>query len=992
MQHLPTGTVTLLFTDIEGSTQLLEQLGPRYPDVLAECRSVLRSAFHAYGGHEIDTQGDAFFVAFARATDAISAAVDAQRALASHSWPEDAQIQVRIGLHTGEPVQTSEGYVGLDVHRAARIMSAGHGGQVLLSQATTMLVEPDLPENVSLRDLGEHRLKDLRGPQRLFQLVIVDLLADFPPLKTLDTHSNNLPAQLTSLLGREQDVEAVEHLLRHEDIRLLTLTGPGGIGKTRLAIQIASDLADEFVDGVSFISLAPITDPDLVLPTIAQTLSAKEREGLTLLEVVQHFLQEKQVLLLLDNFEQIVAAAPQVEHLLSHCPQLTALVTSRAVLHIQGEQVFPVAPLAVPDLTQDLAPESIVQSAAVALFMQRASSLLPSFQITAANARAIAELCVGLDGLPLALELAAARIRLLPPQALLKRLSHRLRLLTAAPRTSPDRQQTLRKTLQWSYDLLSSEEQALFRRLAVFAGGWTLEAAEALGQGADIASPDVVNTLTSLLDHSLIYRSEQEAEEPRFLMLQTLREYGLELLAETGELHPTQEAHAHFFLRLSEQAEPELQGPNQAAWVERLEQEHDNLRAALEWSLEDAANGQAADGSDVALRLSIALWPFWSMRGNYSEARTFLERAIARSEEASVPLQVKILRAGASVALQQGDHDRTEVLARRSLNLYQELGDTRGIASSLGVLVDLAVRRGEITKAIALAEERVRLMRQVGEPGTIADALSSLAQMLNRSGDMARVDSLFEEARMLYQRAGNELGVASTLLNSATGLYWFSEGDAATIQVIRQRLQEGQSIVSKLGARYWIAYCAWLGSLIALTEGDLAQAESLAQESLALMREIGIPWFVAFALYVLGRVETQRHDLPAAVSWYQQSLALTLELGDRYITPYNLLGLADVLAAQGEPTRAAELWGAAEALLEAGGFPVPALDRATYEQAVAAVRGQLGEQAFAAAWAEGRTMTPQQASVVLQQASLPRIRSQYPATTGLIHVHRFDDP
>jgi predicted ATPase/class 3 adenylate cyclase len=530
MRELPRGTVTLLFTDMEGSTRLLQQLGERYADLLEEYRQLLRTAFGRWNGNVVDTQGDAFFVAFARATDAASGAVAAQRALASRIFPEGVVVRVRMGLHTGEPTLTSEGYTGLDVHHAARIMSAGHGGQVLLSQTTRDLVEHDLPDGVSLRDLGAHRLKDLQQKSHLSQLVITDLPTDFPPLNSLDTHPNNLPVQLTSFIGREQELTAVGQLLRREDVRLLTLTGSGGVGKTRLALQVAAELSDRFADGVFFVNLAPVSDPALVVLTIAQTLGIREGSGQLLLEHVKQELQHKHVFLLLDNFEQVVSAGVQIVDVLAACPHLKILVTSREVLHVHAEHEFPLPPLALPDPAHlpDLA--ALPHYAAVALFLQRAQAVKPDFQFSQATARAIAEICVRLDGLPLAIELAAARMKLFPPQALLARLDQGLAVLIGTARDVPARQQTLRNTIAWSYNLLDAAEQRLFRWLSVFIGGCTLEAVEAVcadaSDGGEVGQ--VVERVASLLDKSLLQQTEQEGQEPRLLMLETIREYGLE--------------------------------------------------------------------------------------------------------------------------------------------------------------------------------------------------------------------------------------------------------------------------------------------------------------------------------------------------------------------------------------------------------------------------------------------------------------------------------
>ena len=976
MSNFPKGTVTLLFTDIEGSTRLLQQLGERYAGVLAECRQLLRTVFYQWNGHEVDTQGDSFFVVFARATDAISAAVVMQCALATYAWPDGVTILVRIGLHTGEPMHSAESYIGLDVHHAARIMSVGHGGQVLLSQTTCELVKQNLPDGVSLRDLGEHRLKDLQRPGRLYQLVMTGLPADFPPLKSLNNRPNNLPIQLTQLIGREQEVSTALNFLQREHVRLLTLTGPGGTGKTRLALQVAAELSEAFSDGVYFVNLAPISDPELVVPTIAQTLDIKEIADQTLLNLLKASLHWKHVLLLLDNFEQVAGAAVYVAELLAACPLLKVLVTSRAALHIRGEQEFAVPPLAVPDPKHLPDLVALAQYEAVALFIRRAQAVKPDFQVTNANAQAVAEICVRLDGLPLAIELVAARIKVLPPQALLARLDQRLAVLTGGAQDAPARQQTLRNTIEWSYQLLNAEQQRLFWRLAVFAGGCTLEAIEAVYTELNGLAGQVLDGVASLIDKSLLQQTEHEDGEPRFVMLESIREYGLERLRENGEMEVTWQAHALYYLALAEKAEPNLKGQQQVMWLERLEQEHDNLRVAMRWTLE---RWKAWNHKEMALRLGGALSAFWQICGYYSEGQVFLERALQGSEEVTTSVRGRVLNAAAEFALLHGDNDLAKVRFEECLLFFRKLGDTRNIANSLIGLGSVAWNKGKLAEARSLFEEALVLFRKTGDNTSIAWALSQLGGLVGLQGEYAKGYTLCEESLALNKAHENKSGIANSLLQMAAIIY-ISQGDS---EKAYRMARESLKLNKERGDILEIAVSLGYMGQIALSQGNVATARSMVEESLVLCKKIGHRKGNAWLLSLLGKVYAEQGEYSTANALFVESLELTREIGDKELIAPNLERLAEVIAELGEPVQAANLWGAAEVLRDTMGAPIPPIERAGYKDSVAAARSKVGENAFATAWAEGRTMTLDQALTAQGQTLDSSLSSKGERTAAL---------
>ena len=898
-------TLSFLFTDIEGSTALLTRLRGLYAEVLADHHRLIRASLAAHGGEEVDTQGDAFFAVFSSPSACVAAAIEMQRAFLSHPWPAGEAVRVRMGIHSGEAVGAPTGLVGLDIHRAARVAAVGHGGQILVSAATAALLGDSMPAGASLRDLGVHRLKDLSRPEQIFQLEADSLPAAFPPLRSLDNPKlrNNLPAQVSSFIGRDAELNEVQALIASS--RLVTLTGPGGAGKTRLALQIAAGLVDGSGEGVWLADLAPLQDPDLVAVTVANMLGIRGEPGRPLAGTLADAVGRRRLLVLLDNCEHVISACAKLaDGLLRNCPNIVLLATSREPLGIDGERVHRVPSMDTPRENDAL--EVAASREAVQLFNERVAQHGVSLVWDERTAPVVGRICRRLDGIPLAIELAAARLRVMSVTDLDARLDQRFSLLTGGSRTALPRQQTLLAAVEWSWELLNATERDVLARLSVFAGGFDLSAAEAV-TAVDIPADEAVVHLGALVDKNLVQFDDTAAGSARYRLLETVRQYAARQLEGKGPaaVHDTQVAHRDHYLGLAESAAPQLIAHDQAAWLDRLELELDNLRAAIAFSLTqpDHVSG---------IRLVTALRVFWKARGHAAEGADALRAFLAApSVRAATLVRAQALAAAAYLLDQTGGYALADEYCKEALAIARP-ADAFLTGDLLYVRAYILLRRGEQDAALPLIEEGLALARQLGEPHLTARLLAARAFAVDIEGEHAAAARDAAESLRLYRQAGD-------------------------------RLQVG-TMAGNLG-------------YVELSLGALDSAREHLHESLDIARALDDQYGVVYDTFNLGLAECLNGSLNAAEALFTESLDLATRMRMTASTAYALIGLAMADTSGTRTSRSARLHGAADQALAVLGETLEPLERGLCDHDCQRLRSTMGQKAFEAEYATGKSLT-----------------------------------
>lgn len=866
-EGLPTGTITFLLTEVEGSTRLWDQWPETMQEAVVRKQEIMGRAVARHAGWlpKAQGEGDSVLGVFARASEAASAALDIQLALQDESWPTPRPLRVRIALHTGEAELRDGDYYGQAINRCARLRSVAHGGQTVLSRATAELLRQSLPEKATLQDLGIHRLRDLSVPEQIFQLCHPALLRDFPPLRSIEGLNHNLPIQLTSFVGRETELSEVSRLLR--STRLLTLTGPGGLGKTRLALEVARSLVDEYPDGTWFVQLESLADPALVPQALASELSVSEHGALDLVEILVDDLRSKRVLLILDNCEHLIGACAALSrHLLEGCPSLKILATSRESLRVPGETTWTLPALDLPDPSHQAELVTLAGYESVRLFVDRALSAKPDFSLSSNDAQALIRICTRLDGMPLGIELAASWVKVLPLSEIADRISDRLRRQSGGT-TSANRMQTIHASVDWSYDLLAEPERTLMARLAVFHGGFALEASEEVCAGGDLESGEVLSSLSRLVDKSLAL-AEDFGVAIRYRMLEVVRQYAFEKLAESKEDSLLRDRHLTWALSLAERAENEMRGPGQIRWLDLLEAEHDNVRAALAWA-------KRQNRTEEGLRLAAAMFRFWALRGYWSEGREYLQAALEGDQAIPSVPRVRALSAAAGIAEAQGDSSEAELLAERSLSMARDLGDQVGVLACLSRLADLAVAAGDRPAARSLNEECLAIARSLPDSAAVVRSLTQL-------GELAASENAYEEATSCHEEA----------------------------LAISRQTEDGDLVARSL---YGLA-------VIAMKGAEFQVSRDLFDEALGIGKELGSKNISAYVLSDLGQISHLQGNYDDARRFFDESLASARELGDKSLAGSLLIEMAglarDDLDHQG-----------ARALLEEGLTLVRAIER-----------------------------------------------------------------
>ena len=951
MNNRPSGTVTFLFTDIEGSTKLAQQYPDAMPVLLARHHEILHQSIQSQNGYVFQIVGDSFAVAFHSASDALNAALSAQRLLQNESWTP-APIKVRMGIHTGashiNDTSAPTGYSGYaTLASTQRIMSAGHGGQILLSGATRELIRDALPINTELVDLGEKRLKDLMRAEHLYQLNAAELPTTFPPLKTLDAYSNNLPAQLTSFIGRENEIVDVKKEL--EQHRLVTLTGSGGTGKTRLSLQVAADLLDHFNHGVWFVELAPLADPDLIPQTILSTIGISEQPNKTPLEILKEYLREKKSLIVLDNCEHLIEASAQVTNiLLNAAPELKIMASSREALGVKGEASYPVPSLSLPDIKHLPLIEQLSQYEAVRLFIDRTLLVAPHFVVGKDNAPHIAQICHRLDGIPLAIELAAARIKMMSVDQISKRLDDRFRLLTGGARTALPRQQTLRALIDWSYDLLSENERLLLQRLSVFAGGWTLEAAEEVCAGEDdISAYDILELLTQLVNKSLVVviAKGSQSGETRYRMLETIRQYAREKLLEAGGSEMVRDKHLDYFVKLVQQAEPELYRSNQAYWFNKLDDELDNIRMSLEWAL--------ATNTKSGLQIVTIPWRFWNKRIYSWEIGDWL-RHLLENYEAEDTLRARALAVYSLSNLWLGSNPSITInFAEQSLHLARRLSDKQTEALCLAFLGVFNLLIGRASEGITFLEESLTLYRDLGDKIGQADTMGWLG--IDHS-DFERATAYAKESLKLHRELGNLSEIATVLVQQARSAIW--RGDFSSII---PWLEESLTISRQIGNQGTESEALMALGELSYWQGDYASAIVHFKETIPLSEKAGNYFQSLWAHVRIPYVLLRQGDFHQAYALFADSIHNTHKVGLTIALVFAIEGLASLNVAQNHPERAARLFAWADAIRDQIGDHRPPIEQASVERDLAVIRSKLNDAEFERFSRAGRAMLTEQA-------------------------------